>query len=163
MPDIQQERASQRLPWDDPYADVPAAGCYTGQYIGPVGRTRICSQKALLDGTHPICTRDELYRFTGVRTMSNPPQHPEPAGYKIPGYLGFVPGLTSENCHGASYASLATEAAEVVHGRVKHLRASGSKQRLGRASTSCPELVRPPRGAPHSCAALALKGPRPWL
>ena len=150
LPDIQQERALQRAPWVDQFAAVPAAGRSSGQYMY-VGRVA-------------ARVRGDRSRPTSVLAMGgNPRQHPEAAGYKIPGYLGFVPGLASENCHGASYASLVTEATEAVHGRVQKHRASGSKQRVGRASTSCPELVRPLRGPPHSGAALTLKGPRPWL
>eukprot|EP00966_Prymnesium_polylepis_P329118 7384864-Prymnesium_polylepis.1 len=128
LPALDQERAVQRRPWAQPFEDVPAAGQYTGQYIGRVARERVArpmesaAQMPLPFGAHvqgmrTIYAKDG-WRFTDLRDTGIPPQHPEAVEYRVPGCVGFVPGLKSENCHGASYASLATEAKLMRQGRV---------------------------------------------
>ena len=94
------------------------------------------------DGWRTIYAKDG-WRSTALRNTGFAQPHPNAIDYVVPGYLGFVPGLKSQNCHGASFPSMSEKATKIVQDRVRNAELHSSASTGSLVQASDPHISRP--------------------
>eukprot|EP00966_Prymnesium_polylepis_P106679 2469561-Prymnesium_polylepis.1 len=125
------------------------SGCAAARHTADGASIRLCvsacaTPQLVKDGWRTIYAKDGC-RSTALRDTGFHQPHPNAIDYVVPGYLGFVPGIKSQNCHGASFPSMSDQASNIVQDRVvsgrNGLQSSASTGSLVQASD--PRISRP--------------------